>query len=39
MPKYFFNIRSHDDNNIIDEEGVDLPDLETVDSMVDRHLR
>lgn len=28
MPKYFFNIRNHLNGNIVDEEGVELPDLE-----------
>lgn len=28
MPKFFFNIRKHDDANIVDDEGIDLPDLE-----------
>jgi hypothetical protein len=28
MPKYFFNIRNHLNDNIVDEEGVELPDLE-----------
>ena len=29
MPRYFFNIRNHLNENIVDEEGVELPDLET----------
>ena len=28
MPRYFFNIRNHDSDNIVDDEGIDLPDLE-----------
>ena len=28
MPRYFFNIRNHDNDKIVDDEGVDLPDLE-----------
>ena len=28
MPRYFFNIRNHLNDNIVDEEGVELPDLE-----------
>ena len=28
MPRYFFNIRNHDDDCIVDEEGLELPDLD-----------
>lgn len=36
MPRYFFNIRNHLGDNIVDEVGVELPNLET--AKVEAHL-